>query len=438
MAGLRRCTRGFPAILIMFPRRDQHAGPGRRRAALRTGLRGRGRHVDPADGAAGRAPPAADALEVRADGRSVPVTGVVTYALDGGPGLVAVQVLFDALPPGQDDGREADAAAALRERLTRPGVLLGVAGCGPDGADVPRPGGAAAAAWGQATAAPVAAGTRLWDGLLAALTAVSGDDLPDRRIVLLVTDGREEIASRHVSASCIEGALRARVPVYVLSLARGPHREADEARLREVADATGGRCVSIEPGADAATTADAAARLVKDLAAVRGLQLAADDESLPLDLTVREAGAEGAGAAGTLARRRSLQAPGRGRWLILAGGLLAMAGAALVLWRQRNVTVGELVVSTTRGDRRFPIPRHGATIGGDPENALVLQARTVSGHHAVIRVQRGEVVLTDLRSAHGTTVNGEPVVTRTLRHGDRILMGRDVALVFRDPRRGGD
>jgi pSer/pThr/pTyr-binding forkhead associated (FHA) protein len=61
-----------------------------------------------------------------------------------------------------------------------------------------------------------------------------------------------------------------------------------------------------------------------------------------------------------------------------------------------------------RLSRRKPL-----TIGRDATNDIVLTDRSVSGHHAVIRLMHGEWVLVDLDSRNGTYVNGSAVAAET-------------------------
>ena len=69
------------------------------------------------------------------------------------------------------------------------------------------------------------------------------------------------------------------------------------------------------------------------------------------------------------------------------------------------------------------------TIGRADGNDLVIEAAAVSRRHARILKRGATYVIEDLKSAHGTTVNGERVTTRELRSGDLVGLG-PVALRF--------
>lgn len=377
-------------------------------------------------------------FEVRTDGRALPVLEVMTYApRDGGRPLAAV-VLFDAL---RDESGQpispAPWAEALRSRLAGPGVALVAGVCGAQASEIPDFEAAAADAWPTDPAVWPGAEARLWDGVLEALTVLAEIDEPDRRVLVLVSDGREESASEHVLASCLDAAVRARIPVYVLGVAAGADREADGARLRDLAVRSGGRYFSDAGGSGGDGSEAAADALCERITAVRGLRIAATEDELPIAVTVRLVDSAEAGLPAGIAARQRLRAPGTRRWFALGGGMLAAIGAAAVLWRQRNATVGELLLASDRGVRRVPIPREGLTIGSERGNRLRLANRVVSRHHAIIRWREGHLVLTDLRSKRGTAVNGLPVVSHQLVDGDRILVGREVELVYRKARPRG-
>jgi len=380
--------------------------------------------VDPA------APDIEDAgLTVSRAGRPLVIREQFAYPLQGTGGPATALVVLLDLPPLETGVQAAWTVdlATLLERTATPGVRASLVRCGAEAPQVPRPGEVVVSPQVVADLLAAPQSSRLWDGVIAAITALTSDDLPERRVLLLVSDGREEIPSRHVMASCIDAALRARVAVYVVSLADGTQAEADAARLQELARRTGGQMLSGER-----PLVPELANVLARIGAARGLRLEADTMTLPVEITIRWNGETGPPIVGEIARRQALGRSGSGRWLIVMGALLAAAAAGYLLWRQRTVMMGDLMIRTRNGVRRFPVPRHGVTIGRDRDNSMVLNNRLVSRHHAVIRVNDGSVIITDLRSTRGTTVNGEPIGTRNLVSGDRIVIGGSVELVFKD------
>ncbi len=372
-------------------------------------------------------------LTVLRDGRPLVIRELFAYSLQGDKGpATALVVLLDPPPLGAEVSAVwSNNLATLLDRTATPGVRASLVGCGPGDPEVPRPGEMVVAPAAVAEMLTAQQPARLWDGVIAALTVLADSGLPERRVLLLVSDGREEVPSRHVMASCIDAALRARVAVYVLSLTQGTQAGADAARLRELVRQTGGQMLAGEehPG-------PALAAALGRIGAARGLRLDADTATLPVEVTVQMNGDSGLRAVGEIARRQELRTSGASRWLIVCGALAAAAGAGYLLWRQRAVMIGDLMIRTRNGTRRFPVPRHGVTIGRDKDNSMVLNNRLVSRHHAVIRVKDDSVIITDLRSTRGTTVNGEPIGTRKLDSGDRILVAGSVELVFQGRRSG--
>ena len=72
------------------------------------------------------------------------------------------------------------------------------------------------------------------------------------------------------------------------------------------------------------------------------------------------------------------------------------------------------------------------TIGRAPENDVCIRDRSVSQRHAHIALTpAGEVFVEDLDSTNGTYVNGEKIVRRALRDGDKVYIGPRHALEFR-------
>lgn len=84
-------------------------------------------------------------------------------------------------------------------------------------------------------------------------------------------------------------------------------------------------------------------------------------------------------------------------------------------------------------ERVVPLAGPVTRLGRGPEADVRLHDTGVSRLHAEIRVEGAEVVLVDLRSTNGTTVNGRRVATSPLADGDRLGLG-STALVFRRDR----
>jgi phosphoserine phosphatase RsbU/P len=83
-----------------------------------------------------------------------------------------------------------------------------------------------------------------------------------------------------------------------------------------------------------------------------------------------------------------------------------------------------LVVLNPSGQRtRTVIETLPFLIGRQPDNNLVLRDNRASRTHARIIAEKGQYVLEDLDSRHGTWVNGERVARHVLRNSDRIDLG---------------
>jgi hypothetical protein len=91
-------------------------------------------------------------------------------------------------------------------------------------------------------------------------------------------------------------------------------------------------------------------------------------------------------------------------------------------------TARVVTLTTTGGDATaFPL-RSVTTIGRAQDNAIALASEFVSGHHAVLRLQKDGWWLQDLGSTNGTWVNDRRVTQLILVHtGDVIRFGSLVA-----------
>ena len=82
------------------------------------------------------------------------------------------------------------------------------------------------------------------------------------------------------------------------------------------------------------------------------------------------------------------------------------------------------------GTRVVPIADDRFTIGRSHGNSLSLNSAEISRVHAEIVKEGDAYILRDLGSRAGTSVNDETVIEHTLRHGDRIVIGRHSDLRF--------
>jgi pSer/pThr/pTyr-binding forkhead associated (FHA) protein len=90
----------------------------------------------------------------------------------------------------------------------------------------------------------------------------------------------------------------------------------------------------------------------------------------------------------------------------------------------------KLIVINQRGITKLvPLPKGQTTVGRGSLNSVVIDAESVSRHHAVLMREGDTVRLHDLGSRNGTYVNEVRVQARRLRHGDTISMG-DCTLRF--------
>src|SRR5687767_7410123 len=95
-------------------------------------------------------------------------------------------------------------------------------------------------------------------------------------------------------------------------------------------------------------------------------------------------------------------------------------------------TVSFQVIDGVDKGRAFEDLGMPVTIGREEGNVIRLNDERVSRFHAKIQEDHGHIVLTDLDSTNGSTVNGEPVQLRILKAGDQITIGRS-KLVFGTP-----
>lgn len=258
----------------------------------------------------------------------------------------------------------------------------------------------------------------LWDGVLAGLDELSGADGASRRVVLLVSSGDERKESKLPVASVAAAADSARVAVWTVATASAS--AGGRARLGQIARQTGGQFFLTDEAGPAEFLL-----AVEGVRAAQALVFAAGPQP-PVRVRVKADVANLEEASGWIRERRRLKSTGG----LPVGPIAALAGvlgaAGFAFWRRRR-PVGRLRIA---GHDPIPVSRNGLTIGAAVGNRLVLDDPSVSRNHAVLRVQGSVVTLVDLRSSNGTKVNGHPVTSHELEHGDQIELAGAVDLVW--------
>ena len=90
------------------------------------------------------------------------------------------------------------------------------------------------------------------------------------------------------------------------------------------------------------------------------------------------------------------------------------------LGKHRAVIV---TLSGTTAGNEYELDQARMSIGRGPGVALEFNDSTMSREHAAFEVIDDSFRVRDLGSTNGILVNGAPVLTATLKHGDRIELG---------------
>jgi len=82
------------------------------------------------------------------------------------------------------------------------------------------------------------------------------------------------------------------------------------------------------------------------------------------------------------------------------------------------VTIDDTVI------KEVELVKERTTLGRRPYNDIVIENLVVSGEHLGLIMQGGQVVVEDLNSTNGTSVNGVVVKKQALKHDDLIEVGK--------------
>ena len=112
-------------------------------------------------------------------------------------------------------------------------------------------------------------------------------------------------------------------------------------------------------------------------------------------------------------------------WVPASGGTRPDPSAAVLPANERAVAAPGRVVVMRDGIilARVPLEPGRLVIGRSQRCGLPLDSRFVSRQHAMLVVAKEDVSVVDLQSTNGTLVNGQPVTSRVLEHGDLIGIG---------------
>lgn len=99
----------------------------------------------------------------------------------------------------------------------------------------------------------------------------------------------------------------------------------------------------------------------------------------------------------------------------------------LISEKRKAPVVGWFVAMS--GDQKgedFRLHEGKNTVGGSPDNQVVLRDTTVSGQHASLRYEDGKFILTDLDSSNKTYVNDKKIAQEELKDNDMVRFGEVV------------
>lgn len=71
----------------------------------------------------------------------------------------------------------------------------------------------------------------------------------------------------------------------------------------------------------------------------------------------------------------------------------------------------------------FDLSGREVTVGRVADNKIQIEHASVSGHHAVLKIDALDYVIKDLDSTNGTRINGERITEQKLRRNDILRLG---------------
>ncbi|OQX65381.1 MAG: hypothetical protein B6I38_04445 [Anaerolineaceae bacterium 4572_5.1] len=79
----------------------------------------------------------------------------------------------------------------------------------------------------------------------------------------------------------------------------------------------------------------------------------------------------------------------------------------------------------------YPLDDIQTTLGRDPSNTISINDAEISRHHARMTLQGGKIVLEDMGSTNGTSVDGKRISgPHVLKAGEMVSFGEEIVLIF--------
>jgi hypothetical protein len=73
--------------------------------------------------------------------------------------------------------------------------------------------------------------------------------------------------------------------------------------------------------------------------------------------------------------------------------------------------------------KSFDLSGPEITVGRVEDNKVQIEHASVSGHHALLKLEAMDYIIRDLESTNGTRINGEKIVQQKLRRNDILRLG---------------
>ena len=363
---------------------------------------------------------------IRDNGRSIDPARVEIAALsETGLGATAVLVINNSRTmKGEPFRNVREAALAFLKRAGRPNRIAIVTfssevevvvpfGISPQEAD---------AAFEQLEINRRSLTTLLHDAVYRALTLIrDGGNLPDRRFVIVFSDGKDT-GSRRSLEDIIELALgqdgTARIPIFSIGYDRfGGGSLKSLLRL------------SRETSAEAffAQSADLLPSFYEE---IWRQMLRSYVVRYPGDMDGQRHSVEV--AVGDQADTLTVAYPEISKpiWPWLAGAAAILVAASVIAMLRHEPKAGRLVfLAGPRKGESMPLRGRQITLGALPDNDIVVPSPAVSRYHAQINCQGGWAEIEDVGSRNGTLVNGKSIKSCPLEPGDKIRIG-DIDLIY--------